>query len=267
MHRIPRRICHSPIPQTRIAYNSWRLLSYPIGNFNAKITAEATLVNSAMSKYKGERSINMAMPGITPSFREKGLRLVEAADKGDMAEARRLLNDGAYIHAQDKNGRCALVAAAYRNDIEMSKLLIGYGADVNMQDDTLQSAYLIAASDGFAELLRITLDAGADVYSTDSYNGTGLIRAADRGHAEVIAELLKTGIRVDHINKLGWTALLEAIILGDGGARHTEVVGLLIDAGADVNLADRSGVSPLAHAQDKGFANIAEVLAKAGAKR
>jgi ankyrin repeat protein len=73
-------------------------------------------------------------------------------------------------------------------------------------------------------------------------------------------------IRVNHINKMGWTALLEAIILGDGGKRHTEVVRLLVDAGADVNLADKDGTTPLAHAKSKSFTDIIKILENAGAK-
>jgi ankyrin repeat protein len=109
-------------------------------------------------------------------------------------------------------------------------------------------------------LLKKTLKAGADVHSTDSYNGTGLIRAADRGHVEIIRELLKTNIRVNHINKIGWTALHEAVILGDGGKRHTEVARLLVGAGADVNLPDKDGVTPLAHAKNRNFTDIIKIL-------
>jgi hypothetical protein len=116
------------------------------------------------------------------------------------------------------------------------------------------------------ELLRLTLANGADVHRTDSYNGTGLIRAADRGHVEIIRELLKTPIRVDHVNRLGWTALLEAIILGNGDARRTEIVRLLVAAGANVNLPDGNGVSPLAHARQRGFTAIVKVLEAAGAR-
>ena len=42
-------------------------------------------------------------------------------------------------------------------------------------------------------------------------------------------------------------------MLGDGGPRHTEVVRLLVEAGADVNLADGEGVTPLAHARQRGY--------------
>jgi ankyrin repeat protein len=198
--------------------------------------------------------------------RKDGLLLISSSEKGDAETVKSLLKKGVYIHTQDREGRCALVAAAYKNNMEIVDLLIAAGADVNMKDNTLQSAYLISTSDGYTELLKKTLKAGADVHCTDSFNGTGLIRAADRGHVEVIQELLKTKIRVNHVNRLGWTALLEAIILGDGGKRHTEVVRLLVAAGADVNLPDKDGTAPLAHAKNKNFAEIIKILESSGAK-
>ncbi|HEX3215046.1 MAG TPA: ankyrin repeat domain-containing protein, partial [Actinomycetota bacterium] len=97
-------------------------------------------------------------------------------------------------------------------------------------------------------------------------NGTGLIRAAERGHAEVVRRLLATPIEVDHVNRLGWTALLEAVILGDGGPDHARTVRLLVGAGADVNLADGNGVTPLAHARQRGQEEIAGILGDAGAR-
>jgi ankyrin repeat protein len=192
--------------------------------------------------------------------------LMTAAGQGDTEAVKALLDQGASVHAADEHGVTALIAAAYQNQVAAAKLLIEAGADVNVKDDTQQSAYLIPTADGYLELLQLTLAAGGDVHSLDSYNGTGLIRAADRGHVDIIEELLKTDIDVDHVNRLGWTALLEAIILGDGGPRHTEVVRLLAAAGADVNLADGSGVSPLAHARQRGFAEIAAILEAAGAQ-
>jgi streptogramin lyase len=197
---------------------------------------------------------------------EASRALIAAAEGGDAARVRQLLGQGASVHAADERGRTALIAAAYAKQNEVARLLIAAGADVNRQDDTRQSAYLIPTADGNLELLRIALAAGADVHSLDSYNGTGLIRAADRGHVEVIRELLKTPIKVDHVNRLGWTALLEAIILGDGGPRHTECVHLLLEAGADPNLADGQGVSPLTHARRKGHAEMARLLEAGGGR-
>jgi ankyrin repeat protein len=194
--------------------------------------------------------------------------LHEAAGAGDIAEVVRLLDAGAEVDAVDDSGRTPLVAAAYGAHLEVASVLIDAGADVNHQDASHQSAYLIATSEIGAgpglELLRLTLAEGADVTALDSYNGTGLIRAAHRGHVDITRELLATDIDVDHVNRLAWTALLEAIILGDGGADHTEVVRLLLAAGADPNLADGDGVTPRRHARDRGFAAIERLLTDAG---
>ena len=188
------------------------------------------------------------------------LGLFALAASGSMSA--QIVGPGPVASALDRR----LIAAAWRNDLAEAGRLIAAGADVNGQDETRQSAFLIAASEGFPELLRLTLAHGANVHFTDSYNGTALIRAAHHGHVEVIAELLRTGIRIDHVNRLGWTAVLEVIILGDGGARHTETLRLLIEAKADINIADGRGDTPLAHARRRGFSAMAQLLEAAGAR-
>ena len=203
--------------------------------------------------------------GISPTDQtELDMDLITAAEAGDLSAVQRLLDQGASVDAANDRGVTALIAAAYRNHLEVARALIEAGADVNRQDETRQSAYLISTSEGYLALLQLTLANGADVRSLDSFNGTGLIRAADRGHVEIVAELLKTDIDVNHINRLNWTALLEAVILGDGGERHTEVVRLLVDAGADVALADGDGVTPLEHARRRGFTEMVEIMETAG---
>lgn len=161
-----------------------------------------------------------------------------------------------------------LIAAAYANDVDEARRLIEAGADVNAKDETVQSAYLIATSEvgDDPRLLELTLANGADVGSLDSYDGTGLIRAADRGFTTIVARLLETEIDIDHVNRLGWTALLEAIILGGGDEAHTEVVRMLVEAGANVNLGDNRGVTPLAHAEQSGYDEMAAILRAAGAR-
>lgn len=198
------------------------------------------------------------------------LRLIEAAGDGNLDEVRTLLAGGASVTAIDDRGRTALVAAAYEAELDIARALIEAGADVNTQDDTRQSAYLIATSeigpdDGLA-LLELTLANGADVRSLDSYQGTGLIRAADRGFVAIVDRLLRTDIDVDHVNRLDWTALLEAIILGRGDDAHTEVVRRLVAGGADVNLADGQGVTPLEHARRNGYTEMVGILEAAGAR-
>ena len=157
-----------------------------------------------------------------------------------------------------------LIRAAWADDVNRARALIARGADVNAKDDTAQSAYLISTSEGSLDLLNLMLKHGGDVASKDSFNGTGLIRAADRGLADVAGRLVQAGVDVDHVNNLGWTALHEAIILGDGSRRYVDTVRVLVAAGADVTLRSRrDGVSPLDHARAKDHDEIAAVLSAA----
>ncbi len=160
-----------------------------------------------------------------------------------------------------------LLAAAYANDVGAAEALIEQGADVNAKDRSEQSAYLIATSEvgDDPRLLELALANGARVDDRDSFDGTGLIRAAERGHHRIVERLLDAGIDRDHVNRLGWTALLEAIVLGDGGREHVRTVRALIAGGVDVDLPDGDGVRPLVHARERGYAAIARLLEDAGA--
>ena len=192
--------------------------------------------------------------------------LVAAAQAGDTATLKRLLDGGAPVDARDGRGRTALLAATHADKVEAARLLIERGADVNAKDEMQDTPFLYAGAEGRLEIVRMTLAGGADLKSTNRYGGTALIPAAHHGHLEVVRELLKTRIDVDHVNRLGWTALLEAIILGDGGAAHTEIVELLVAHGARTQLADAQGVTPLAHAEQRGQQGIARILRRAGAR-
>lgn len=154
----------------------------------------------------------------------------------------------------------ALIDAAWANDVETAAELIDAGADVNAKDESVQSAYLVATSEGYLELLELTLEHGADVGSLDWYQGTGLIRSAERGHWPVVGRLIQAGIDADHVNRLGWTALHEAIILGDGSQDYVDTVRLLVAGGADLELATGNGERPLELAQQAGQAAVESTL-------
>ena len=198
--------------------------------------------------------------------RADGASLVAAAEAGDLTTLRRLLDAGAPVDLRDARRRTALLAATHANRVDAARLLIQRGADVNAKDDLQDSPFLYAGAHGRLEILQLTLAAGANLRSTNRYGGTALIPAAHHGHVETVRELLKTKIDVDNVNRLGWMALLEAIILGDGGAAHTEIVRLLVAKGARLQLADAQGVTPLAHAEQRGQKAIAQILRQAGAR-
>jgi len=192
--------------------------------------------------------------------------LIEAAAAGDTPRVARLIAEGASLKARDERGRTALLAATQGNRIDAARLLIKAGADVNAKDDIHDSAYLLSGARGQVEILRLTLGASADLKSTNRYGGTALTPACHYGHVDAVRELLKTQVDIDHVNRLGWTCLLEAVILGDGGDRHVEIVRMVIAAGANLNLADAQGVTPLAQARSRGQTRVVELLTKAGAR-
>ena len=158
-----------------------------------------------------------------------------------------------------------MLAATHGNHVAAARALIAAGADVNAKDDIEDSAYLYAGAEGRTEILTMTLPT-ADLKSVNRYGGTALIPAAHHGHPDAVRVLLGTAIDKDHVNRLGWTALLEAVILGDGGPVHTEIVRLLVEAGANVNIADREKVTPLQHARRRGFGEMVRILEASGAR-
>lgn len=158
----------------------------------------------------------------------------------------------------------ALLAAAYANDVEAARTLVAAGADVNHKDASEQSPYLIATSEvgDDPRLLDLFLAHGAVVNDKDSYNGTGAIRAAHRGYPVIIGRLVRAGVDLDHVNRLGWTALLEAVILGDGGRAHQDVVRTLLEAGADPSIRDRDGRTALDRARERDQDEIVSLLSR-----
>ena len=194
-------------------------------------------------------------------------QLIKASQRGDASEVLRLLREGASVGARDAANRTALHFATEGNHIAAALALIEAGADVNAFDGASidHSPYLMAGARGYLEILRPMLSHGADLASTNGYGGTALIPACERGFVDVARALIEAGTNVDHVNRLGWTALLEAIILSDGGAAHQEIVRMLLEAGANPSLADRDGVTPLAHARARGYEAIADLLRDHGA--
>ena len=205
----------------------------------------------------------------TGALAEDGLEteLHIAAKANDAARVKALIDGGAKIDARDKAQRTALLAATRANAIDAAAVMIAAGANVNAKDNIRDTPFLYAGAEGRLEILRLILATGkANLKDTNRYGGNALIPAAHHGHPETVRELLKTDIDIDHINRLNWTALLETIILSDGGPTHQDILRQLIEAGANVNIPDGDGVSPLAHAKQRGYSEMVKMLEAAGAK-
>jgi ankyrin repeat protein len=195
------------------------------------------------------------------------VQLLQATQRGEREATLKLLHEGADINVRDAQGRTPAMIATYQHHTEMVRALLQAGADVNIRDNYQENPLLHAGAQGWLDILKLAIEAHADTSLTNRFGGISIIPASERGHVEVVRELLtRTDINVNHINNLGWTALLEAIVLSDGGKAHQHIIQLLIDHRADVNLPDKDGVTPLQHARKRGFTEIERMLLQAGAQ-
>jgi ankyrin repeat protein len=190
-----------------------------------------------------------------------------AAARGDVAQIKVFIAQGEKTDVRDAYGRTPLHVAAYDGHHEAMRVLVAAGADPNALERDRYDVATIAAVANDVATLRVALALGASAKNvTSRYDGTALIAAAHLGHAEVVRTLIKAGAPLDHVNNLGWTALIESIVLGDGGPRHTETLKALVEAGANLNLADRNGQTPLALARARGYAAMVRLLEQGGAR-
>jgi len=190
-----------------------------------------------------------------------------AAARGDAAEIARLAAGGADPNGRDRYQRTPLHVAAYCSRLDAMRALVKAGADPDALEHDRYDIVTIAAVADDLPTLRLALELGTSPRNvTSRYDGTALIAAAHLGHDEVVRVLIRAGAPLDHVNNLGWTALIESIVLGDGGKRHVATLRALVEAGANVNLPDRNGATPLALARGRGYAEMAAILASAGAR-
>ncbi len=178
----------------------------------------------------------------------------------------RLIAAKADLEQRDGHRQTPLLLAVAGNHVAVAKALLAAGASPNAQAANQDTPWLLAGASGRTEIIAAMLPLKPDLSLRNRYGGNALIPACERAHVETAKLLLTSGIDVNHVNNLGWTCLLEIVILGDGGPRHREVAKLVLDAGADPNLADKDGVSPLQHARKRGQGEIAKLIAAAGGR-
>ena len=190
-----------------------------------------------------------------------------AAQRGDVAQIQRLGNTSAVDNATDSYGRTPLHVAAFAKQREAIRALVKAGADLKKLENDRYDAVTIASVADDEETLRVLLQLGASAkLNTSRWDGTALIAAAHLGHDEVVRRLIAAGAPLDQVNNLHWTAAIEAVVLGDGGPRHQKTLQALIAAGANLQLTDRLGNTPLQLAKSRGYGEMIRMLEKAGAR-
>lgn len=183
--------------------------------------------------------------------------LLKAAHLGDADTVLELIKQGMDLEVRDGSGRTPLIVAAFASHDEIVEALAKAGADMNALEFRAYDIVTIAAVANDVPLLKLAIASGASAGNiTSPYDGTALIAAAHLGHHEVVDVLIKAGAPLDHVNNLDWTALMESVVLGNGGPDHTETARLLIEAGADQSIGDSQGMTPLEHAKSRGFSDM-----------
>ena len=187
--------------------------------------------------------------------------LHKAAHDGDVSAIRAEVNSGADVNARDSVERTPAHVAAFASQDAALRALAEAGADLNALEYQLYDVVTIAAVANDPALVELAIDLGnrPDLI-TSVYEGTALIAVAHLGHHEVVRILIESGAPLDHVNNLEWTALIEAVVLGDGGPDHVQTVRHLVNAGADQTIGDRVGITPLQHARRMGFDEIGAIL-------
>lgn len=191
----------------------------------------------------------------------------DAAARGDIPDLKRLLKAGANINARDSHGRTPVHVATFARQHASLRALARAGADLDALENDRYDAVTIASVADDESTLSVLISLGASARQiTSRYDGTALIAAAHLGHEGVVRQLIAAGAPLDHVNNLHWTALIESIVLGNGGPRHQATLAALIQAGADLQQPDGHGRTPLELARQRGFASMERMLTQAGAR-
>jgi uncharacterized protein len=180
--------------------------------------------------------------GVTP--------LGEAAVTADASLLKLLLDAGANVNSANSDGQTALMVVARTNDVEAAKLLVSRGANVNATEQWRgQTSLMWAAAEGNAAMVKFLAANHADV------NARSKVNLWDRG---TTAE--GTGLGAKYLPVGGLTALLFAARQG-----HLDCAQALVEAGADKDLQDPDGISPMITAIVNYHYDVAKYLADQGA--
>jgi ankyrin repeat protein len=204
------------------------------------------------------------IPAQTPP-NERDLRIYAglhaAAAAGDVAEIERLIAAGEQPNIQDSNSRTPLHVAVFRKHHDAVRALLRLGANPNALEAQRFDVVTIAVVQHDLDMLKLLLEAGASPRNiVSAYDGTALSMAARFGHTEAVNILIAAGAPLDHVNRMGWTALIEAVVLGNGGANHVAIVEALVKAGADTDVADGNGRTALDHARQRRYGDMVRIL-------
>jgi ankyrin repeat protein len=208
---------------------------------------------------------------ISLNFAQDGSKLIESAMYQDMEALKSLVESGADVNYQDpKYGTTALMLASNYGFIDMARYLLDNGAKVNIQAKNGSTA-LSGAAQQSLELVQLLLDKGADVrLKTDEgiTAFTNSIIGVLRGSVttEVAELLLEKGANVDEAPDKGGAAGYTCLMMAARN-NNPDLVKFLASKGANLNVASQDGATPLSLAEKEDNQEMIKLLKDLGAKQ
>jgi ankyrin repeat protein len=217
----------------------------------------------------------------TAAWQSASASVVSATRDADVAEVRKLIAAGSDVNAPEADGTSALLWAAHQGSPELVSMLLDAGANPNAANNFGVTPLLEASRYGDAGSIKALLEGGADVAAAAREGETPLMAAARTGNVEAVKLLIEGGADVNAVESLQeQTALMWAAAEG-----HVDVVGLLLDTalhwavrngdeavvrrlvegGADLNLTNADGATPMMLAIVNDRFDLAAKLVELGA--
>lgn len=162
----------------------------------------------------------------------------------------------------NENKQTPLMLAVLKNNLVLTTLLLKAGFDPSQKDITELPPFVAAAANGFDKVFSMLLSVKPDPKQVNRFGGTALLPSSEKGYLKTVQVALDYGVPVNHQNRLGWSGLLEAVILGDGGFLYQDIARELVDHGADVDAKDFESVSSREYAKLMKQDAILEILEK-----
>eukprot|EP01035_Chromulina_nebulosa_P017130 gene17130-22644_t len=197
-------------------------------------------------KYLIEKGAN-----VNKRHKQGGSAILEAATSGNFTVFKTLLDAGADPFVVDDDGVTTLMSASSQGHIDIVKLLVEMKSDVNIIAKSGGTAIMFAAGSGHNETVKFLIESGADV---------NIVVQATPEYIEQVSKAIAEGKTDVEPHKDGVTALMVAC---EGG--YLEIVKMLVNAGALVDIVDDEDMTPLLNAVKKSHFDIALYLIENGA--